>query len=483
VSQAPSAPPSVPDADARRLPSAPTLTLPPYVSGKGWEAIAAVALAAALAAVSVPARHRPRSATAIACGYFVVVALMRDARGGAESGYAALTLLPVLWAALYGTGRQLALMVGLTVATMVVPILAVGTPEYPVTEWRRAVVLGSVAAFTGVIAQRLVREISARSSVERHVAEIARQTSPSEARLAVIRAARAVTGADAVVLLEPDAEGLRATVAVGVPDGAELAVRDERSGALLAFASGASRFVSDAPGDADVSARLVAVLGARSLMFEPVCRGGRTLAVLVLVWRSRRRALPDPVRDATRLLAAEAGAAIERLALEQHLDELARTDALTGLPNRRSWDEELDRALARAERDRSPMAIALLDLDHFKRVNDEHGHQAGDRVLKESASAWRAALRRGDFLARVGGEEFGVILDGCGLADATELAERIRRATPGALSSSAGVAEWAPGEAPEALFARADAALYAAKDGGRDRTVAARSDPRGSFGP
>jgi diguanylate cyclase (GGDEF)-like protein len=157
----------------------------------------------------------------------------------------------------------------------------------------------------------------------------------------------------------------------------------------------------------------------------------------------------------------------------RRLGELAALDELTGLPNRRTWAAELQRAIARAHRDGTPLSIALLDLDHFKRFNDEFGHQAGDRVLRTAAAAWRAALRSVDDLGRYGGEEFIVQLPGAHDAEAAEIIERLREETPSGPTFSAGVAAWDGRETAEELIARADRALYAAKAAGRDRVTVA----------
>jgi diguanylate cyclase len=158
-------------------------------------------------------------------------------------------------------------------------------------------------------------------------------------------------------------------------------------------------------------------------------------------------------------------------ALYREVGRLARTDSLTGVPNRRAWDEELPRELARAARSRQPLCVALLDLDHFKQYNDRHGHQAGDRFLKEAAAAWQAVVRKTDLVARYGGEEFAILLPDCELEDAMEIAERLRTAQPEG-TCSLGVARWDGREDVTALVARADRALYAAKDAGRDRVHA-----------
>lgn len=166
----------------------------------------------------------------------------------------------------------------------------------------------------------------------------------------------------------------------------------------------------------------------------------------------------------------------------RHLEELARLarrDALTGLPNRRALEEELAREAARAARAGAPLSAVALDVDRFKLVNDRHGHAAGDAVLQAIASRAAAALRGGDVLARVGGEEFVALLPGADLARAVEVAERIRArigAEPvgaaGVVTVSLGCAALAPGEDGRSLLARADARLYEAKRAGRDRVVA-----------
>jgi diguanylate cyclase (GGDEF)-like protein len=164
--------------------------------------------------------------------------------------------------------------------------------------------------------------------------------------------------------------------------------------------------------------------------------------------------------------------------------QLALTDDLTGLPNRRALDGELARELERARRHGSPLCVAIVDLDHFKAVNDGQGHQAADIVLEEVAAAWRKELRITDFvarsalIARYGGEEFVVLLPDCDEPDAARIAERLRGAMPRELTCSAGVARWDGLEPDSELLARADQALYHAKKTGRDRVVCAGDDPR-----
>ena len=164
--------------------------------------------------------------------------------------------------------------------------------------------------------------------------------------------------------------------------------------------------------------------------------------------------------------------AVEISRLVSRLEGLARTDPLTGVPNRRVWEEELPRELDRARRAGTGLCVAMIDLDNFKAYNDRHGHQAGDLVLKEAATAWRAEVRSTDLLARYGGVEFVVLLPACALADAVTIIERLRAATP-LVTCSVGLAEWDFQEASNDLVERADQALYAAKAEGRNRYVTA----------
>lgn len=176
------------------------------------------------------------------------------------------------------------------------------------------------------------------------------------------------------------------------------------------------------------------------------------------------------------VIAPAIGGAVHRLVQQVQrsnlsLAEASRTDPLTGLPNRRGWADIIERAAARAQRDRSSGCIAILDIDHFKRFNDTYGHDAGDALLVESAAAWGASLRGVDALARWGGEEFVVLLSDASLDKAQVSLDRLRSATPRGQTVSVGVTTWPPGEPVADAIHRADAALYRAKEAGRDRVV------------
>ena len=166
----------------------------------------------------------------------------------------------------------------------------------------------------------------------------------------------------------------------------------------------------------------------------------------------------------------------ELQALALQLEELATHDALTGAFNRRKLDEVVQAEIARSQRYGQPVSLMILDADHFKRVNDAFGHEAGDRVLVALAETLREGIRTVDVLARWGGEEFIVLCPSIDLHEAAELAERLRTSVAardlgaaGRLTVSLGVAQYRRGEKAGELFGRADAALYRAKEGGRDR--------------
>ena len=163
--------------------------------------------------------------------------------------------------------------------------------------------------------------------------------------------------------------------------------------------------------------------------------------------------------------------------LRMDAEMLARTDELTGLPNRRWLRDELEREMARSHRQGFPIWATVVDLDHFKSFNDRFGHLAGDELLHAAADVWRSVLRVSDFLARTGGEEFVLLLPDCTCEEALEVVERLRAATPMSQTCSAGLALWDEAEPAEGLIRRADEALYRAKRSGRDRTVIAEPGP------
>jgi diguanylate cyclase (GGDEF)-like protein len=167
----------------------------------------------------------------------------------------------------------------------------------------------------------------------------------------------------------------------------------------------------------------------------------------------------------------------ERERLIAELRATALRDQLTGLPNRRAWHDRFDQELALAERSGRALSVAMLDLDRLKQVNDTHGHEEGDRLIRRCAHAWAGVLRRSDFLARFGGDEFVAVLPDCTRAGAEELAQRMLDAVPFEQTCSIGIAVWDRGEAGYELVHRADQAMYAVKvDGGGSIGVAPEPD-------
>ncbi len=186
-----------------------------------------------------------------------------------------------------------------------------------------------------------------------------------------------------------------------------------------------------------------------------------------------------PGEDATlSAYAAHAAIALSNARLVERLERQAAEDPLTGLANQRAFHRECAAEFNRAQRTGGEISIAMLDLDHFKTINDEHGHPYGDQILLKAADALRSSIREHDTAARMGGEEFAILLPDAAAHDAHEVAERARAAIAcipvagGALTCSAGVATTAAGEtSPIDLLELADKALYSAKRLGRDRTL------------
>ena len=553
--------------------------------------------------------------------YVGAVAALRQATGGASSGFSPLFLVPVLWIALFGTPRQLAVALAAVVIAMAAPIIVVGDPSYPFGEWRRLVNLVTVGATLGFIVQRLVSESHAQTdralaqgrelaeqrdvneailhaasdavvsfdwsgtvvtvnsaaevlfgrndligrdvfetlvpdhelarlrdgfgrivladapttrearfeaelyradgtlvpveislartdgpaglrmhaflrdstqqraseqAAQEHLDDLARLLAVSreldrsvvEGRDAICAAARDLSGCDFVLFFTPATAGDRLVVAgsAGHPEGSrDLTLDPAPSVAAQVLRTGEAHFSGDLATDPSIDPAAASRLGAAAAYWQPIVREGLGVGILVAYWWKPHLAIPERVATLLGLFAVQAATAIERSDLLARLEDLARTDALTGAANRRALDEALEVALADARRSGRPVSVTMLDLDHFKRYNDTHGHQAGDQMLRAAAAVWMHELRPGDVLARYGGEEFLAVLRACDVGGAVVVADRMRVVVPGLQTASAGTATWDGTETVSSLIARADVALYQAKDAGRDCTVSSEA--------
>jgi diguanylate cyclase (GGDEF)-like protein len=453
----------------------PLAVIPPVDERRAvYLVVAAVLFVLTAAAISFVPWHRlPELAKfAMVIGFCTAVAMLRQSGGGSLSGYAPLLLLPVIWQALYARTVDLALTIAAVALTMVLPIVAVGGSHYPVSGWRSAALSTLVYSVTAITVQRLIRKVRSHETMLTAVVALTqRLTDTDDVRDTLCHGTGQIGRADVVVLSEIDtAGGLRVTASTDA--GAAPPGRDAPASWIRVLDHGEPHFAEHTEHDA---------APFRSVLHQPIMRGDAPFGLLTLGWAEPRRRPPADTRHAMLLIAAEAAGTIERKDLLERVTRLSRHDELTGLANRRSWDDHLERELSRAERTGSPLVVALLDLDHFKRFNDAHGHLAGDRLLKEASAAWSAQLRPTDMLARWGGEEFALALPNTDLEAGAMVLDRLRGSTPQAQTFSAGLAD-AAGRDATTVMQSADSALYLAKESGRDRVVTFdRADHEVSF--
>jgi diguanylate cyclase (GGDEF)-like protein len=252
---------------------------------------------------------------------------------------------------------------------------------------------------------------------------------------------------------------------------------DGMSASARVFQTSAPFRVEDYAALDDDTGRTLATLGFRSGVAAPIVLNGELWGA-VSALSTRLGALPEHAEELLAEFARMITLAIAHSEDRSRLELRASSDPLTGLANHREFHERLAGEVARAERERSPLSLVLIDLDHFKQVNDIHGHQVGDLVLRETADRLREIVRSGEVVGRVGGEEFAWVLPRANAVEAHAAAERAREVisgTPfpqaGRLTISCGVCDLASATNPQALFRLADSALYSAKSGGRDLTV------------
>ncbi|HYJ49241.1 MAG TPA: diguanylate cyclase [Microbacterium sp.] len=220
-----------------------------------------------------------------------------------------------------------------------------------------------------------------------------------------------------------------------------------------------------------------------SLSIAPLMNDGESLGVLVCFFR-RHREFDERSFDLKRALGRQAAQTLVRIRLQRRLEHLALYDQLTGVANRQLLQQSLDAAIGISARANEPLALVFLDLDEFKSINDRWGHAAGDTVLREVASRLREAVRAGDIVGRIGGDEFVAICANSDPHDGESIAERILAVTHEPIllqgvaitvAVSAGIATYRPGTDPrptgDQLLIRADAAMYSSKTAGKGRVT------------
>jgi diguanylate cyclase (GGDEF)-like protein len=237
--------------------------------------------------------------------------------------------------------------------------------------------------------------------------------------------------------------------------------------------------------DALVYTRKVRLSGMESLLVLPLIAADEAIGSFAVAAK-RARAFGKDKREMLTVIANHVAVSLANAQMYGRMEQMATTDGLTGLVNHRTFQERTVEMLARAERSHGKQALLLTDIDHFKKVNDTHGHPTGDVVLRGVAQVVRDCVRKVDLAARYGGEEFAIVLEGTDLAGARQLAERIRAEVqkqvfqsqaqgqaPFSVTLSLGIAVYPDdGRDSKTLIANADQALYHAKHNGRNRATA-----------
>jgi diguanylate cyclase (GGDEF)-like protein len=420
-----------------------------------------------------------------------LIAVLRQAQGGNSSGYGPLAILPVAWVGLTQDRRAVAMISVCTGLLFALPIWIVGPPMYPSAGWRGVVLYTIVAFVVGLGANRVIAEQRSRTSLARTHAERLDQLVEVQTVIATSEA-----GIDAMLKLAAES-ALTLTSAEGsclqFLEGDEIVTRGVAGvcSAFLGmrlradetitgecFRTGQVLICADCEQDSRVDRDACRLVGARSLIVVPLFYGDANGPVIpedvkgvLIIYSSAVDAFRDDEIQILTLLANMIGAALGRAALLERLTSQAATDELTGLPNRRAWYDQLDRALAGARRNSNPLSLVILDLDGFKEINDRQGHAAGDLLLKTVTDCWTRELRPTDLLGRLGGDEFGVIVEETDQLGALELISRLDHAIARHHRASVGLAIWDGKEDAVALVARADDDMYEYK---RARSASAR---------
>ena len=361
-------------------------------------------------------------------------------------------------------------------------VIAFGAPHWSErTTHQFSIILPLAVVIGELLAQRSLRQEHAESNIEQlleAVIAMGEMSSEEAAANLVAGLAHKLLNADATIVMVAEQPGSpvftnvgQQKIDAGIGD-IKIDISTEPSGMSVAIRAGKTVFVPDADTNAMVNPKMLRATNAQSVVYLPLPGEGDYLGSVVAYWQRRRRRLDHYSQRTAELLSAEAGRTLERVRRASKLREEAETDALTGLYNRRTLSRFLD-AMEHGD------AVVLVDLDHFKNVNDRSGHAAGDETLSLFATAMRQVVRDGDCVARYGGEEFVLILKEAAERGAVSLLKRLKvlwNEFDPPTTYSAGVAVYEPGESPAIVLARADAALYRAKTKGRDRVEVSHND-------
>ncbi len=435
-----------------------TVLLPPY--DVSWVVLAlATVVYFIIAGLLIESSRRPlRTWVDPAAAYltFPFVLLLREAAGGASSGFSALLFVPILWLAITGLKRELYVASVLAGLTILIPVLVIGPPHYPVEDWRRAFILVALTVVLGRVVQRIVTRLERETRAAHAAAEQSEQF--------FLDAPHGVVVLD----ITGEIQFVNAAVCgiVGLPP-------DELEGMQLTELA--------PPGDDAIANHLARVHEnvTRSSASDIVLRDYRGQDIHVAL-SSRLLCRPGSVEPD--IVLVNVVDVSERRRYQDRLAHLVDHDVLTGLANRRRFDSELQRHLERCRRYGNSGAVLLLDLDNFKQVNDSLGHNAGDQLLVTIGGLLRRAVRDTDVVARLGGDEFAVLLTDGDQDAAARVGETIvavvrdhaatldgvrRRVT----ASVGAVTFQAASEHATDVLALADMTMYDAKEAGRNQVA------------
>lgn len=445
-------------------------------SGTNWSLVVTAAVGVvvlAAIALALPWASLPAATMLVLpISMDAAIALLRQAQGGSTSGYGPLVILPVVWVGLTQGRRAVAAMSCCTALVFALPVVLIGAPLYPEGGWRSVILWAVVSAVIGIGVNRAVAYHRRQTDATRDRAQglgqlVETQTAIASAHTGVAglmavatEGALTLTEAEAAVihLLEDDEVVIAAAAGSALPF---LGLRSKAEGSLAGECFRTRQVIVCADSEADTRADHASCrrIGARSLILVPLLERSEVRGVL-LVWSSTPRDFLGYESQLLELLASIVVGALARAELVEKLTSQAVTDELTGLSNRRAWYHELDQALARGRRTGHALSVLVLDLDGFKVVNDREGHNAGDKLLKTITSLWAGVLRTTDVLGRIGGDEFGVILELTDGTAALEVIARLDEAIAGSHRASTGLAVWDGNEDAAGLIARADTDMY-----------------------